>query len=313
MRTAAWFVIGAGLSLAGSVMGQSVRLGEVAGNNPRYLQVADSASLRPANITLEAWVHPIGAGYGNTDGGAFLVGRPAQGTSGNFLVSWGLYYVVSTGRFYFEMAGPVFASNGQGITSNASVPLGGTAHVAATYDGQTLKLFVNGALDNQVAAAYPAFNYSRPDNVTIGAANYGFDYWRRFDGTMDEVRIWNTARTEVQISAARNIHLCAGTPGLVGYWTFTGNSLLDASGNGNNATAITAVSFPAEIAAISTCYANCDCSVTVPVLNVNDFSCFLNKFAAGDVYANCDNSTAPPVLNVNDFQCFLNAFAAGCS
>ena len=30
-------------------------------------------------------------------------------------------------------------------------------------------------------------------------------------------------------------------------------------------------------------------------------------------YPNCDNSTSPPILNANDFQCFLNAFAAGCT
>ena len=30
-------------------------------------------------------------------------------------------------------------------------------------------------------------------------------------------------------------------------------------------------------------------------------------------YPNCDLSTATPILNVNDFQCFLNKFAAGCS
>ncbi len=60
------------------------------------------------------------------------------------------------------------------------------------------------------------------------------------------------------------------------------------------------------------CYPNCDGSQTPPILNVLDFSCFLNRFAAGDSYANCDNSTVPPVLNVLDFSCFLNAFAAGC-
>jgi hypothetical protein len=60
------------------------------------------------------------------------------------------------------------------------------------------------------------------------------------------------------------------------------------------------------------CYANCDGSTTPPILNVADFTCFLNKFAAGDPYANCDGSTTPPVLNVADFTCFLNKFAAGC-
>ena len=60
------------------------------------------------------------------------------------------------------------------------------------------------------------------------------------------------------------------------------------------------------------CYANCDGSTTAPILNVLDFSCFLNRFAAGDAYANCDGSTTAPVLNVLDFSCFLNRFAAGC-
>jgi hypothetical protein len=60
------------------------------------------------------------------------------------------------------------------------------------------------------------------------------------------------------------------------------------------------------------CYANCDNSTTVPALNVADFTCFLNRFAAGESYANCDNSTTQPTLNVADFTCFLQQFAAGC-
>jgi hypothetical protein len=67
------------------------------------------------------------------------------------------------------------------------------------------------------------------------------------------------------------------------------------------------------IPAPSACYANCDGSTAAPVLNVLDFGCFLNRFAAGDSYANCDGSTAVPTLNVLDFGCFLNRFAAGCS
>ncbi len=60
------------------------------------------------------------------------------------------------------------------------------------------------------------------------------------------------------------------------------------------------------------CYANCDASTSAPLLNVNDFICFLNLFAAASPAANCDGSTTPPALNVADFNCFLNAFAAGC-
>ncbi len=61
------------------------------------------------------------------------------------------------------------------------------------------------------------------------------------------------------------------------------------------------------------CYANCDGNTTAPILTANDFQCFLNAFAAGDVYANCDGSTSTPLLTANDFQCFLNTFAAGCT
>ena len=34
---------------------------------------------------------------------------------------------------------------------------------------------------------------------------------------------------------------------------------------------------------------------------------------AAACYANCDGSTTPPLLNANDFGCFLNRFTAGCT
>jgi hypothetical protein len=69
------------------------------------------------------------------------------------------------------------------------------------------------------------------------------------------------------------------------------------------------------------CYANCDGSSTHPALNIDDFTCFINEYAAGvsltpvqqrTHYANCDGSTIGPVINVDDFSCFINLFAAGC-
>src|SRR5581483_5503690 len=84
-----------------------------------------------------------------------------------------------------------------------------------------------------------------------------------------------------------------------------------ASVGGDSANLSTCVSAVITFGPGAACYANCDGSTTAPVLNVNDFTCFLNRFAAGDPAANCDNSTVAPVLNVNDFTCFLNKFAAG--
>jgi hypothetical protein len=69
------------------------------------------------------------------------------------------------------------------------------------------------------------------------------------------------------------------------------------------------------------CYANCDQSTVQPLLNVEDFTCFVNAFALAQAlphgqqvthYANCDGSTVAPALNVEDFTCFINAFALGC-
>lgn len=62
----------------------------------------------------------------------------------------------------------------------------------------------------------------------------------------------------------------------------------------------------------SPCYANCDESSITPILNANDFQCFLNHYAARESYANCDGSLSNPMFTASDFQCFLNAFAQGC-
>jgi hypothetical protein len=60
------------------------------------------------------------------------------------------------------------------------------------------------------------------------------------------------------------------------------------------------------------CYANCDGSTGFPVLNPADFTCFLNRYRAGDAYANCDGSAGTPALTPADFTCFLAKYRAGC-
>ena len=61
------------------------------------------------------------------------------------------------------------------------------------------------------------------------------------------------------------------------------------------------------------CYADCDTSTGVGVLDIFDFLCFGNAFDQGDPYAcNCDESTGPNTCDIFDFLCFGNAFDAGC-
>jgi sugar lactone lactonase YvrE len=92
------------------------------------------------------------------------------------------------------------------------------------------------------------------------------------------------------------------------------NAVLKFAPDGSNTVFVsTGLNSPRGIAIGVMCDANCDGSTTPPILNANDFTCFLNAFAAGRDYANCDGSTTPPILNANDFACFLNKFSAGCS
>jgi hypothetical protein len=82
---------------------------------------------------------------------------------------------------------------------------------------------------------------------------------------------------------------------------------IPAPGNGGHIVDIGAYEFQGV-----SCYANCNGSEGPSPLNVDDFTCFINRFAAGDPRANCDESTAPPVLNIDDFLCFMERFSAGC-
>jgi hypothetical protein len=57
-----------------------------------------------------------------------------------------------------------------------------------------------------------------------------------FNGMIDEVRIWNGARTAAQLNANKGVCIPAGTPNLRGYWKMdagTGATAADSSGNAN--------------------------------------------------------------------------------
>jgi choice-of-anchor B domain-containing protein len=82
---------------------------------------------------------------------------------------------------------------------------------------------------------------------------------------------------------------------------------------GNDSTTEAAVDgFTVTSLGCESCMANCDGSTSAPVLNVADFTCFLQRYALGEPYANCDGSTTLPAVNVADFTCFLQQYAGGC-
>lgn len=101
-------------------------------------------------------------------------------------------------------------------------------HVAATYDGSNMKIYINGTLDATKAQ-------SGSVNST-GAFNVGYLYntSRNFNGKVDEVRVWKRALSQTEISQNMcNVSVPASS--LAAYWKFnegSGSTVQDTSGNG---------------------------------------------------------------------------------
>jgi hypothetical protein len=97
-------------------------------------------------------------------------------------------------------------------------------HVACTYDGATIKLYMDGTLEATLAATGAVFNATQ--DFSIGRYSDGtnvFNFW----GSIDEVRVWNTARTQTQISSTLYTELLGNETNLQAYYNFN-----DAAYNG---------------------------------------------------------------------------------
>jgi Concanavalin A-like lectin/glucanases superfamily len=119
-------------------------------------------------------------------------------------------------------------------------PLRRWSHLAVTYDGTVLKLFVNG--DQVSSRATRGAIRSTPDPLWIGANH---PYGEYFHGLIDEVRIYDRAlsRSALRTEMATPIGSATGptTRGLVAAWAFdrgSGRRAADASGAGNDGTLI---------------------------------------------------------------------------
>jgi hypothetical protein len=106
-------------------------------------------------------------------------------------------------------------------------------HLAATYDGMQLKAFVNGVDKGTKKMTAALATTMTP--LTAGGANARYF----FSGSIDELRVWNVARTGAEIQATMSIRLTGHEPGLIGYWRFdeaSGTAAKDATSSGNDAT-----------------------------------------------------------------------------
>jgi len=107
-------------------------------------------------------------------------------------------------------------------------------HVAATYDGVSMKLFLDGT---EVGSTPKTGSLSINPAVAVWiGGNPPTATGHPWHGGIDEVRIWNTARTPAQLQANRNTELTGNEPGLQAYYQFnegTGQTINDQAGNNN--------------------------------------------------------------------------------
>jgi hypothetical protein len=104
-------------------------------------------------------------------------------------------------------------------------------HLAGTYDEKSMTAFVNGvAIGSQPLTAHIAIDDSE---VLIGKGDPNYSMGEYFHGDIDDIRIWNVARSPEQIRAAMNTRLTGKEAGLVAYWTFEDGTAKDLSANGN--------------------------------------------------------------------------------
>ena len=301
------FPLVACVAFAGSALAQSDALLVQNG----YLSINDSPDLRPATFTLECWFRPDGPGNGNYGDpfGSALVARPGQGTAGSHLESYGIYWA-DNGQHVLVDVAHTFYTDGVTLVSTQPLPVGEWHHVAATFDGSSLLLYVDGKLDNQTTTSFSSIDYSRPDPVLIGASNFSFGYTRRFVGGIDDVRIWDHPRTRDEIAATWNSQGCGPRDGLIAEWTFTAGSLSDISGNGHTAYAMEdVVTFTDPPPGL---FASADFN-NDGFVDFFDFNDFVNCFEGG---------SCPPGASADfnhdgfadffDFNDFVSAFEAGC-
>ncbi len=115
-------------------------------------------------------------------------------------------------------------------SSSGAMVTGQWYHVAATYDGTTMKLYLNGNL----VASNPKTGSIGNSTTSLYLGNCQLDLARGFDGKMDEVRIWNVARTQSQIQSNKNKTVSTTSSGLVGYYMLdegTGTKLVNKKTN----------------------------------------------------------------------------------
>ena len=191
--------------------------------------VADDNSLDMTNaLTIEAWI------FANTVGGGqqTIVSKTGNTSNG---------FVLSTSNGWTSIDFEI--KNGGAATTISATGIAienGWHHIAATYQAATgMKIYVDGVAINQ--SAITGGLASNAQQLTIGAQHDGAgsadsDYSNFFNGSIDELRIWNIARTEAQINYTKETPLEGNEVGLAAYYQFNQGTV---GGNNSSISSVT--------------------------------------------------------------------------
>lgn len=217
-------------------------------------RVATGQWASPVQHTIEAWVRPRPGppnSLGRTIAGHVSALQCGRGYQMRYADSGSLTYNLD-----LQQCGGSGYYLSQRITNET------WWHVAGTFDGTYIRLFVNGALVREQENCVDCRNYggscgcwdaSHTANwFQIGAMRYspsgsGYDVF--FSGDIDEVRLWNYARSGEEIVSFKDVQLNGDEAGLIGYWTLDegqGSIAHDVSGGSHNGTLAGGVTWQAD-------------------------------------------------------------------
>lgn len=172
----------------------------------------------PEDFTLEAWVNPAASAPG---GEMEILSKDFSGEPENqFRLG-----LLATGEAFFMASDASSAPNafweetGYGLKSPQPLPLAAWTHVAVTKTGYDFTLLVDGVA--VVTSTVPGSYDGGDHHFQIGARMP--EASDAFVGSIDEVRVWNVARTAVQIAADMRQPIArsrAERASLIGSWRF---------------------------------------------------------------------------------------------
>jgi hypothetical protein len=156
------------------------------------VDVPDSSSLDLAQgMTLEAWVRPASLGGYRTA----LIKETLT------YLSYALYAGTTNSNR------PAVEANRGELFGTSAAPLSTWTHIAGTYDGTTLRMYVNGTQVSTKATTQLMPNSANP--LYIGG-NAGWGEY--FNGTIDDVRVYNRALSATEIQADRDTGVPTAAP-----------------------------------------------------------------------------------------------------